>query len=70
MCAHVSATVREIADDRAQKVGLTRFFRNRKVTVEEIVGAAAARTGQLPTPLPGAAISESMSRWTEVICSS
>ena len=45
MCAHVSATLREISHSRAEKVGLTRFFRNQKVTVEEIVGAAAARTG-------------------------
>lgn len=41
----VSAGLRELADNRAEKVGLTRFFRNPKVTVDEILGAAAARTG-------------------------
>jgi hypothetical protein len=42
---HVSATMCEIADNRAEKVGLTRFFRNRYVTVEEILETAAVRTG-------------------------
>ena len=45
MCVRVSAGLRELADNRAEKVGLTRFFRNPKVTVDEILGAAAARTG-------------------------
>jgi hypothetical protein len=46
MCVHVSATMREIADNRAEKVGLTRFFRNRYVSVEEILETAAVRTGE------------------------
>ena len=45
MCVRVSAGLRELADNRAEKVGLTRFFRNPKVTVDEILGAAAGRTG-------------------------
>jgi hypothetical protein len=44
MCVRVSAGLRELADNRAEKVGLTRFFRNPRVTVDEILGAAAART--------------------------
>jgi hypothetical protein len=45
MCVRVSAGLRELADDRAEKVGLTRFFRNPRVTVDEILRAAAERTG-------------------------
>jgi hypothetical protein len=45
MCARVSAGMRELADDRAEKVGLTRFFRNPRVTVDEILQTAAERTG-------------------------
>ena len=45
MCVRVSAGVRELADDRAEKVGLTRFFRNPRVTADEILRAAAERTG-------------------------
>lgn len=41
----VSAGLRELADNRAEKVGLTRFFRNPRVTVDEILRAAAERTG-------------------------
>ena len=45
MCARVSAGLRELADDRAEQVGLTRFFRNPRVTVDEILRSAAERTG-------------------------
>jgi hypothetical protein len=45
ICARVSAGLRELVDDRADKVGLTRFFRNPRVTVDEILRAAAERTG-------------------------
>jgi hypothetical protein len=45
MCVRVSAGLRELADDRAEKVGLTRFFRNPRVTVDEILRTAAQRTG-------------------------
>lgn len=41
----ISAGFRDLADNRAEKVGLTRFFRNPRVTVEEILRSAAARTG-------------------------
>jgi hypothetical protein len=41
-----SATARRVCDNRAEKVGHTRFFRNENVTVEEIVETAAARTAQ------------------------
>jgi hypothetical protein len=44
---HVSATVRRLADTRAEKVGLTRFFRNPNVTACEILEAGAARTAQV-----------------------
>jgi hypothetical protein len=44
---HVSATLRQLADTRAEKVGLTRFFRNPNVTVSEILEAGAARTAQV-----------------------
>ncbi len=43
-CARVSAGLRELADDRAEKIGLTRFFRNPRVTVDEILRTAAERT--------------------------
>ena len=45
MRARISAGLRELADNRAEKVGLTRFFRNPRVTVDEILRNAAARTG-------------------------
>lgn len=45
MCVRVSAGLRELADNRAEKVGLTRFFRNPRVTADEILRAAAARMG-------------------------
>ena len=45
MCVRVSAGVRELADNRAEKVGLTRFFRNPRVTADEILRTAAQRTG-------------------------
>ena len=41
----VSAGVRELADNRAEKVGLARFFRNKRVTVDQILQTAAERTG-------------------------
>jgi hypothetical protein len=46
MCTRVSATTRRLADTRAEKVGLTRFFRNPNVTAREILETAAARTAQ------------------------
>ena len=47
MCAHISASLRQLADSRAEKVGLTRFFRNDRVTVAaEISATCAARTAQ------------------------
>ena len=45
MCARICVGVRELADSRAEKVGLTRFFRNPRVTVDEILRSAAERTG-------------------------
>jgi hypothetical protein len=45
MRMRVSSGLRELADNRAEKVGLTRFFRNPRVTVDEILRAAAERTG-------------------------
>jgi hypothetical protein len=42
----ISATMRQLADTRAEKVGLTRFFRNPNVTAAEILEAGAARTAQ------------------------
>jgi hypothetical protein len=46
MCTRVSATMRQLADTRAEKVGLTRFFRNPNVTAAEILEAGAARTAE------------------------
>ena len=43
---HISATIRQLADTRAEKVGLTRFFRNPNVTAAEIIETGAARTAQ------------------------
>ncbi len=45
MRVRISAGLRELADNRAEKVGLTRFFRNPRVTADEIVRGAAERTG-------------------------
>jgi Transposase DDE domain len=45
MRARIGAAFRRVAGNRAEKVGLTRFFRNRRVTVHEILRTAAARTG-------------------------
>ena len=45
MRVRFSAGLRRLADNRAEKVGLTRFFRNPRVTAEEILRSAAARTG-------------------------
>jgi hypothetical protein len=44
LCARVTGTMRQLAGSRAEMVGATRFFRNRKVTTGEIVETAAART--------------------------
>jgi len=49
MCLRVSAGLRELADNRAEKVGLTRFFRNPRVTADEIQRTAAQRTGAAAT---------------------
>jgi hypothetical protein len=46
MCAHISASLRQLADNRAEKVGFTRFFRNDRVTAAEILKTCAARTAQ------------------------
>ena len=45
MRVRISAGLRELADNRAEKVGLTRFFRNPRVTADEILRSAAERTG-------------------------
>ena len=45
MGVRVRTGLRELADNRAEKVGLTRFFRNPRVTADEILRTAAARTG-------------------------
>ncbi|HMK89506.1 MAG TPA: IS4 family transposase [Methylocystis sp.] len=45
MCVRVSTGMRELADNRAEMVGLARFFRNPRVTADEILRTAAARTG-------------------------
>jgi hypothetical protein len=45
MGVRVSAGVRELADNRAEKVRLARFFRNKRVTGDEILQTAAERTG-------------------------
>lgn len=45
MRVRISAGLRALADNRAEKVGLTRFFRNRRVTAAEILRSAAERTG-------------------------
>jgi hypothetical protein len=46
MHARSSATARRCSDNRAEKIGFTRFFRNPNVTVEEILHTAGARTAQ------------------------
>jgi hypothetical protein len=43
---HGSATMRQLADSRAEKVGLTRFFRNPSVTAAEILEASGLLTAQ------------------------
>jgi hypothetical protein len=47
MCAQCSATARQVSFNRAEKVGFERFFRNPKVTVEEMLETAAATTAEL-----------------------
>lgn len=46
VCARVSAGIRRLADTRAEKVAFTRFFRNSRVSPQEIVRTAAARTAE------------------------
>jgi hypothetical protein len=41
-----TASQRGLGDTRAEQMGFTRFFRNAKVTVAEVLGTAAARTGE------------------------
>lgn len=41
----VTARIRQLARNRAERVGLTRFFRNPSVTVQEIMETAGERTG-------------------------
>jgi len=43
---HFSATMRRLADSRAEKVGLTRFFRNPSVTAAEILETGGQLTAQ------------------------
>jgi hypothetical protein len=40
------ARQRALGDSRAEQMGFTRFFRNRRVSVAEMLATAAARTGQ------------------------
>jgi Transposase DDE domain len=47
MRARGSATARQVAGSRAEKVGFERFFRNQKVTVEEMLETAVAATAKL-----------------------
>lgn len=46
MCARGTACVRRLSDGRAEKAGCTRFFRNERVTVSELVATAAAVTAR------------------------
>jgi hypothetical protein len=46
MFAHATANVRQIASRRSEKAATVRFFRNDKVSVEEILATASARTGK------------------------
>jgi len=46
VCTRVSSTMRHLADTRAEKVAFTRFFRNPRVSVQEILRTAAARTAE------------------------
>jgi hypothetical protein len=41
-----TAVLRQLARDRAERIGLARFFRNRKVTAAEILDTAGRRTGE------------------------
>lgn len=45
MRVRISAGLRALADNRAEKAGLTRFFRNPRVTADEILRSVAERTG-------------------------
>lgn len=44
MCSRVHVSLRQIARNRAEKVGITRFFCNPSVTPKEMLETAAART--------------------------
>ncbi len=44
--ARLTATMRQLSDTRAETAAFTRFFRNPKVTVQEIVETAAAKTAE------------------------
>lgn len=46
MCTRLTATMRQLADSRAEKIGCTRFFRNPNVTVREILETAAAAAAE------------------------
>jgi Transposase DDE domain len=46
LCARVTASVRRLADTRAEEAGFARFLRNDSVTVEEILATSAAQTAQ------------------------
>jgi hypothetical protein len=46
MRMRLTATMRQLSDSRAEEIGCTRFFRNPKVTVGEILETAAAATAQ------------------------
>lgn len=47
LCTRLRATVRKLCDTRAEGVAVRRFFRNPKVTKDEIVATAAARTARV-----------------------
>lgn len=47
MRTRCSATARQVSFNRAEKVGFERFFRNPRVTVEEMLETAAAATAEL-----------------------
>ena len=46
ICARLTACLRKLADNRAEVVAFTRFFRNPKVKAAEIIDTAARRTAE------------------------
>lgn len=46
MCLRLTAVVRQLADNRTERIGIQRFFRNPNVTAKEIVHTAGVRTGE------------------------